>query len=68
MKCDFCSKRLEYDGGSDSYIRDLSHGEEFLFCDETCCELFEKDPSPWCSYCKVKKQKDCKCGPIAENE
>ena len=26
------------------------------------------DPSPWCSWCGAKRQQDCHCGPIAENE
>lgn len=26
------------------------------------------DPTPWCSGCGAMKQKDCHCGPIAEND
>lgn len=25
------------------------------------------DPTPWCAGCGAMKQKDCDCGPIAEN-
>ena len=27
----------------------------------------EYDPSPWCQYCGSMTEKDCDCGPIAEN-
>lgn len=31
--------------------------------------LFEQeDPTPWCSGCGARHQKDCDCGPIANNE
>jgi hypothetical protein len=26
------------------------------------------DPTPWCSGCGARKQSDCHCGPIAEND
>jgi hypothetical protein len=26
------------------------------------------DPSPWCSACGARRQADCHCGPIADNE
>lgn len=26
------------------------------------------DPTPWCGYCRAKRQADCKCGPIADND
>jgi hypothetical protein len=26
------------------------------------------DPTPWCSYCNARREADCDCGPIAENE
>jgi rubrerythrin len=31
-------------------------------------ESADDDPAPWCHGCGVMKQKDCHCGPIAENE
>lgn len=35
-------------------------------CSEDKEEL--EDPTPWCSACGAKREKDCHCGPIAENE
>jgi hypothetical protein len=26
------------------------------------------DPTPWCSYCRARTSKGCKCGPLADNE
>jgi hypothetical protein len=28
----------------------------------------DEDPTPWCNQCGARKQAQCKCGPIAENE
>jgi hypothetical protein len=28
----------------------------------------DDDPTPWCNQCGARKQAQCKCGPIAENE
>jgi len=36
------------------------------FCSSRCWENY--DPTPWCAGCGAMKQKDCHCGPIAEND
>jgi hypothetical protein len=36
------------------------------FCSLACYENY--DPTPWCAGCGAMKQKDCHCGPIAEND
>jgi hypothetical protein len=28
----------------------------------------EPDPTPWCNGCGAKRQADCHCGPLAEND
>jgi hypothetical protein len=28
----------------------------------------DADPTPWCNQCGARKQAQCKCGPIADNE
>ncbi len=35
-----------------------------------CGDCFAKDfdPTPYCAICRAKKEADCKCGPIADNE
>ena len=34
------------------------------------CEVHgaDYDPTSWCSGCGARKQEDCHCGPIAEND
>ena len=36
------------------------------FCSLSCYENY--DPTPWCNGCGARRQTDCHCGPIAENE
>lgn len=31
------------------------------------CTGDDDDPSPWCQYCGAMDEKDCDCGPIADN-
>lgn len=31
-------------------------------------DALDEDPTPWCSACGAKLAKDCKCGPIADND
>jgi heme/copper-type cytochrome/quinol oxidase subunit 2 len=28
----------------------------------------DNDPTPWCHGCGAMKQRDCDCGPIADND
>lgn len=35
-------------------------------CGEAGCDDY--DPTPWCSGCGAMTRKNCKCGPIADNE
>lgn len=28
----------------------------------------DDDPTPWCTGCGAKRQQDCHCGPIADNQ
>ena len=33
-----------------------------------CTQAPDYDPTPWCSGCGARRQRDCDCGEIAENE
>ncbi len=33
-----------------------------------CSVIEDYDPTPWCSSCGARRQADCDCGPIADNE
>jgi hypothetical protein len=36
---------------------------------ETCEECAsDADPTPWCDHCGAMQKRQCRCGPIAENE
>jgi hypothetical protein len=36
------------------------------FCSTSCYENY--DPTPWCNSCGARRQADCHCGLMAEND
>ncbi len=47
----------------------VMQGDMCSDCKEHCTpEDEEEDPTPYCAICRAKKEADCKCGPIADNE
>jgi hypothetical protein len=39
-----------------------------VWCGVCGFNMPDVDPTPWCNQCGARKQAQCKCGPIADNE
>ena len=57
-------KRSQFvrDGEGTSAMWNHAAGWGYVFA------LADRDPTPYCSACGAKKEADCHCGPIADNE
>jgi hypothetical protein len=53
-----------FDGEHPSYTT----GEFLGLIPPRTADSADEDPTPWCNQCGARKQVQCKCGPIAENE
>jgi hypothetical protein len=47
--------------------RTAETGEDWAEICRLEADIENYDPSPWCQYCGAKRERDCDCGPIAEN-
>lgn len=58
-KCPYCD--ATYEAGAEAV--------QIQCCGEVGhLEEYDPDPTPWCSGCGAKRERDCKCGPIAAND
>ena len=70
---EYCPDECPACGSTDLHSASLGGEAAVSCCDcvwiATYASLRENyDPSSWCSACGARRQRDCHCGPIAEND